>query len=95
MNKYQKHIACSYVYKLVYVDFKFSKPFKTYLGKDAVSNFINNMVEKSKYCSEVIKNHFNKELAMAKEDNEHLKNSTKCWVCDKDYVDNNVRLRDH
>ena len=29
-NKYQKHIACSYGYKLVYVDDKFSKPFKTY-----------------------------------------------------------------
>ena len=28
--KYQKHIACIYGYKLVCVDDKFSKPFKTY-----------------------------------------------------------------
>ena len=34
-NKYQKHIACSSGYKLVYVDDKFSKPFKTCLGEDA------------------------------------------------------------
>ena len=27
-KKYQKHIACSYGYKLVCVDDKFSKPFK-------------------------------------------------------------------
>ena len=27
-NKYKKHIACSYGYKLVCVDEKFSKPFK-------------------------------------------------------------------
>ena len=27
-NKYQKHIACNYGYKLVWVDDKFSKPFK-------------------------------------------------------------------
>ena len=40
-NKYQKHIACSYDYKFVYVDDKFSKPFKLYLGQDAVYNFIN------------------------------------------------------
>ena len=40
-NKYQKHIACCYDYKLVYVDDKFSKPFKLYLGQDAVYNFIN------------------------------------------------------
>ena len=45
-NKFKKHIACSYGYKLVCVDDKFSKPFKTYLGKDVVYNFINNMIKK-------------------------------------------------
>ena len=35
-TKYEKHFSCSYGYKLVCVDDKFSKPFKTYLGKDAV-----------------------------------------------------------
>ena len=63
-SKYQKRIACSYGYKLVYVDDKFSKPFKTYLDKDAVYNFINSMIKESKYCSDVIKKHFNKELVM-------------------------------
>ena len=58
-SKYQKHIPYSYCYKLVCVDDKFSKPFKTYLGKDAVYNFINNMVEESKYCSDVMKKHLN------------------------------------
>ena len=43
-------------------------PFKTYLGKDAVS----------KYCCELMKKHFNKEVVMAKGDNEDFKNSTKC-----------------
>ena len=52
-NKYQKHIASSYDYTLVRVDDKFSKPFKTYLGEDAVYNFINSMIEESKYCSDV------------------------------------------
>ena len=32
-NKYEKHIACSYGYKLVCVNDKFSKPLKSYLGK--------------------------------------------------------------
>ena len=51
-DKYQNHISCSYGYKLVCVDYKFSKSFKTYLGKDAVYNFIG----ESKCCSEVMKN---------------------------------------
>ena len=29
-NKYKNHIACSYDYKLVSIDDKFSKSFKTY-----------------------------------------------------------------
>ena len=29
-----------------------------------------------------MKKHFNKELVMAKEDDEDFENSTKCWICD-------------
>ena len=99
-NKYQKHIACSYGYvshdklcKLVYADDKFSKPFKAYLGEDAVYSFINCIIKESKYCSEVIKKYFNKESVMTKEDNEDFKNSAKCWICDNDYVHNDVKVR--
>ena len=53
-NKYQKHVVCSYGYKLVCVDNKFSKPFKLYLGQDAVYNFITSMMEESKYCSDAM-----------------------------------------
>ena len=35
-NKHQKNVACGYDYKLVCLDDKFSKPFKSYLGKNAV-----------------------------------------------------------
>ena len=94
INKYKKHVACSYGYKLVGVDDKFSKPFKSYLGEDAVYNFINSRFEESKYCSNVIKKHFNKELVMTKNDNEDFKNSSKCWVCDEEYVDGYVKVRD-
>ena len=54
-NKHRKHIACSYGYELVCVGDKFSNPFKTYLGKGTVDNFINNMTKESKCCSKVIK----------------------------------------
>ena len=32
---------------------------------------------------------------MTNEDIEDFKNSIKCWICDNDYVDNNVKVRDH
>ena len=41
------------------------------------------------------KKHINKKRVISKEDNEDFKNSTKCWICDNDYVDNDVKVRDH
>ena len=32
-NRHQKHVACSFDYQLVCIDDKFSKPFKSCLGK--------------------------------------------------------------
>ena len=69
MKKYRKHISCSYGSKLVFVDNRFSKPFKSYLGEDAVHNLINSMIEESKCCNEVMKIHFKKELVMTKKYN--------------------------
>ena len=86
MNKYQKHIACSYSCKLV-----------KHLGKDAAYNFINSIIEESKYCIDVMKKHFNKEFGpiMTKEDNEGFQETAKCWICDNDYIDNDIKVRDH
>ena len=53
-------------------------PFKTFLGKDAGYNFINNMIEESKYCIDLMKKHFNKEVVIPKEDNENFMSSAKC-----------------
>ena len=39
--------------------------------------------------------HFNKEPVMNKKDNEDFEDSTNCWICDNDYFDNDIKLRDH
>ena len=43
----------------------------------------------------MIKKYFNEELVMTKKDNVDFKNSTKCWICNNYYVDNDVKVRDH
>ena len=40
-----------------------------------------------------MKNYFNKKLVMTKEENANFKNYTKCWICDNDYIDNDIRVR--
>ena len=94
-SKYQKHIACSYGYKLVCVDDKFSKPSKSYLGEDAVCNFISSMIKGSKYCSDMMKKHFIKELVMTEKDAQDFENSTERSICDNDYIDNDVKVGDY
>ena len=94
-NRYQKYNPCSYDYKLACVDDKFSNPFKSYLAEDAVYSLINSMIEESKYCGEVMKKHFNKELVMSEKDNEDFKNSNKFCICDNTYVDGDVKVRRH
>ena len=42
-----------------------------------------------------MKKHFKKKLVITKEDNEDFENSAKCWICDNDYIDTDVKVRDH
>ena len=51
------------------------------------------MIEESKYCSYMMKKHFNKELVMAKKGEEGFDNSTKCWIYDNAYFDGDSELR--
>ena len=53
-----------------------------------VYNFINSMIEESRYCSKVMKKSFNKELVITK-------TSAKCWICYNNYVDSDVKGWDH
>ena len=68
---------------------------KRNLGKGAVYNFVNSMIEENKCCNGVMKTKFNKDHVMAKEDNKKFENFTKCWICDNNYVDNDVKVRDN
>ena len=40
-----------------------------------------------------MKKHFNKEHF--KKDNENFENSFKFWICDNDYIDGDVKVKDH
>ena len=39
-KKYQDHIPCSFAYKVVFVDDRFSKPIVLYRGENAAYEFI-------------------------------------------------------
>ena len=40
------------------------------------------MIKESKYCSHVMKKHFNRELVMSKENDENFESYTESSICD-------------
>ena len=89
-RKYQDHIPCSFTYKIVCIDDKFSKPIVVYKGENAAYEFIKAIHEEYEYCKKVMKNHFNKNLFMTEEEEKNFQSSNTCWICEKVMEDEKV-----
>ena len=83
-EKYQDHIPCSFTYKVVCIDNKFSKPVVLYRRKNAIYRFIEAILEEKNYCKKIIKKHFNKNVVMPAEDK-----------CDKLFDSGDDKVRDY
>ena len=93
---YQKHTDCGYGYKVVCCyDDKYSKPVQIHRGENAVHKFMENMLEEVDWCKSIIKKHFNKPLEMTEENEIDFQKATKCHICDQQYTDKDIRVKDH
>ena len=64
-EKYQNHIPCSFAFKLISIDDKFSKPVFLYRRENATYKLIEAILKEYDYCKQIIKNHFNKNLIIS------------------------------
>ena len=95
-NAYQKHTDCGYGYKLVCCyDDKYSKLLIIYRGEKAVYGFLEDMLKEVKYCKKVMKKEFNKPLKMTKDDENKFEKAEECYICNKKYTDEDIKVRDH
>ena len=90
----QKHIPCSFAYKVVCIDDKFSKPIVVFRGKNAAYKFIKAILKEYEYCKKVMEKHFNKNLIMNEEE-EQFQSSNTCWICKKLIDNDDEKVRDH
>ena len=87
-KKYHEHVPCSYAYKVICIDDRFSKSTIIYRGKNAAYEFIQAVVLKEyKYCQKIMKGHFNKNLVMTEEEENLFPKSNDCWISKK-LIDN-------
>ena len=64
-KKYQDHVPCSFAYKVVCIDDRFTKPIVVYRGENAAYEFIKAILKEYKYCRKVMNKNFNKHLIMS------------------------------
>ena len=74
-RKDQNHVPCSFAYKVVCVDNRFSKKVILYRGKDAVNKFIKSVLKEYNYCRNVMKKYFCKSLIMSVEEEKRFEQS--------------------
>ena len=94
-KKYQDHISCSFAYKVVCIDDRFTKPIVVFRGENAAYEFIKAILKEFEYCKKVMKKHFNKNLIMSEEEEEQFQSSNACWICEKLIDDDDEKVRDH
>ena len=94
-TKKYDHVPCSYAFKVVYIDDKFSKLIVVYRGKNAAYEFIKAILQEYKYYKKIMKKHFNKNLIMSEEEEYLFQQSNSCWICKKLIYHDDKKVRDH
>ena len=94
-KKYKDHVPCSFAYKVVCINDRFTKPIVVFRGENAAYEFIKAILKEYKYCKKVMKKHFNKNLIMSEEEEHLFQQSNSCWVCEKRIDNDDEKVRDH
>ena len=94
-KKNHEHVPCSFAYKILCIDNKFSKPIVVYRRENAAYEFIKAILKEYKNCKKVIKKHFNKNLIMSKEEEHLFQQSNSCSICEKLIDNDDEKVRDH
>ena len=94
-KKYQHHVPCSFAYKTVCTDDRFSKPIVVIRGENVAYEFIKALLKRYEYCKKVMKKHFNKNLIISEEEEHLFKQSNSCWICEKLIDNNDEKVREH
>ena len=94
-QKYQGHIPCSFAYKAVCIDDRFTKPIVVFKGENAAYEFIKAILKEYGYFKKVMKKHFNTNLIISEEEEHLFQQSKSCWICEKLIDNDGEKDRDH
>ena len=67
-KKYQDHNPCSFAYKVVCIDDRFTKSIVVYRGENAAYEVIKAIFKEYNYCRKIKNKHFNENVIMSEEE---------------------------
>ena len=94
-KKYQDHVPCSFAYKVVCVEDRFTKRSVIDRGENAAYEFIKLILKEYKYCKKVMNKHFHNNLIMSQKEEHLLQQSNSCRICKKLIHNGEEKVRDH
>ena len=91
-KQYQKHKPSSFCYYIKCFDDEiYEQKLVNYTGEDAAQKFVEMLEEDIK----IIANILEKKMIIGKEEKERFDKETKCWMCNVEFNDEDVKVRDH
>ena len=92
-KKISRSCPLNFAYNVVCIDDKFSKPIVVYRSENSAYEFIKAIFKEYKYCKQMMKKHFEKNLIMSEE--YLFQQSNSCWICGKLIDNDDEKVRDH
>ena len=77
-KKYQDQVPCSFPYKVVCIDDRFTKPIVDCRGENVAYEFIKAILKEHKYCRKVMNKYSDKNLIMSEEEEHLFQQSNSC-----------------
>ena len=93
-KKYHNHISCSFAYKIVCVDDRFSNLIVVFRGENTAYEFISAILKEYEHCKKVVKKNFYKNLFITEEEEEQYQSRNTCWICKKLIDHDDEKFRD-
>ena len=90
-KQYQKHEPSSFCYYIKCFDDEIYKPkLVSYTGEDAAQKFVEMLEEDIKIIANIPE-----KMIFGKEEKERFHKETKCWMCNEEFNDEDVKVKDH
>ena len=92
---YQSHEPASFPYKIVSFDPSYNHEIEIYSGENAAEEFLDSLQRDADFIYKKYIKNIKKMDELTEEENAGFDTATTCYICKKDFTDDNIKVHDH